>query len=279
VYAAGSHSDNFNKFIDGDISVDKTTGRVAVTYLDLPAKSIYLACYDNTGTRILTPTLVSAGAPFDTPTLTDGRIRQGTSDVVVIATRDFNAGAAAADGSAPTYTPPYNAWIGTATWDSFSVITITRSVTQGQSVSLAKQPRVARVLSQAQALTAALNVRVARALNVSQTQGVTLTSRRVTLLTLSSVQSTAALGVRRQVQQVVKVTAATGLGLLRGVRLSRSLAQSSSAAVIATPSSGVQYALSSSTQVHAQVSLATSIPSRVLLAVVWDTVLRQFTHA
>jgi len=117
VYSAGTHSDRVDKFIDGDISVDSTTGWVAVSYLNLTAKSIFMACYDTGGTQITAPFLVSSGAPFDTPTLVNGRLNQSGTDALVITTRDFNAGAAVADGAAPTYTPPYNAWIGRVVWD------------------------------------------------------------------------------------------------------------------------------------------------------------------
>jgi len=117
VYSAGTHSDRVDKFIDGDISVDASTGWVAVSYLNLTAKSIFMACYDTSGTQITAPFLVSSGAPFDTPTLVNGRLNQSGTDALVIATRDFNAGAAVADGAAPTYTPPYNAWIGRVVWD------------------------------------------------------------------------------------------------------------------------------------------------------------------
>jgi hypothetical protein len=95
-------------FITGDIAYDSESGRLIVTYTNLPAKDALVTLYDGT-TQVMAPATFFSSKPCDIPIVLNDRVGGKT----IFLFRDFNT---AARNNPPTYTPPYLGYWATGSW-------------------------------------------------------------------------------------------------------------------------------------------------------------------
>lgn len=105
VYVAPEAHMSADDFVTGDIMWDSASGRLIVSYTDLPAKHIYGCVVDDTPAVTVAAALWSNARPFDIPTLYEAR----DNGNIICLVRDFND---AAVNNPPVYTPYYDGYAG-----------------------------------------------------------------------------------------------------------------------------------------------------------------------
>lgn len=120
VYSASPTLEEFDIFITGDIAIDN--GYIVSSYTNLPNKWAYVKVFDaSSGSQVQSASLVFSASPTDIPTLyqngSNARFNNGNGDKLLIAFRNFNT---SASSKPPTYTPPYQGYVGTMDWVSAS---------------------------------------------------------------------------------------------------------------------------------------------------------------
>lgn len=104
-------------FVTGDLAIDPTSHHLVTTYTTLPGHDVHMTTYSNGAAQVSDYPIFALRA-CDVPTIHTSRAR----GQIAVVFRDFND---AARVNPPTYTPPYQGWFVTVSYDGPSAVDAT----------------------------------------------------------------------------------------------------------------------------------------------------------